>query len=283
MTAKILDGKALATSVRAKLTQLIEEKKLAPGLAVILVGNDAASKIYVQSKRQACEEVGIQSFAYDLPADTSQEALLKIIAQLNQDPKVNGILVQLPLPAHLDADEILEHIDPSKDVDGLHPYQLGRLAQKKPQFRPCTSYGVMELLKSANLNLKGMNAVIVGASNIVGRPMALELLMANCTVTICHRYTKDLEQHIRRADLLISAIGKPGVIHSDWIKPGAVVVDVGTNRLASGKLVGDIEFSSAKKKASWITPVPGGVGPMTVTMLLQNTVHSYLSSQGKHV
>lgn len=279
MTAKILDGTALASIIRAELKTNIEQLKQqnlsVPGLAVILLGQDPASHIYVSKKRQACKEIGMHSLAYDLPADTSQEKLLQLIATLNADPEVHGILVQLPLPKHFDPNLILESIDPYKDVDGFHPYNLGRLAQKRPFLRPCTSYGVMKLLDQIHTPLEGMNAVIVGASNIVGRPMALELLMVNSTVTICHRYTQNLADHIRTADLLIVAIGKTNVIQSSWIKPGAIVVDIGTNRLSNGSLVGDVDFESAKERASWITPVPGGVGPMTVTMLLQNTFYAY--------
>lgn len=279
MTAQILDGKALAQTIRtrlkAEIDQIIQQGKPAPGLAVILVGSDPASHIYVNNKRRACEEVGIHSFAYDLPTDTPQDSLFSLLDKLNQNPDVHGILVQLPLPTQIDSDLILERILPHKDVDGFHPYNLGRLAQRKALLRPCTPYGIMKLLESTGASLKGMNAVVVGASNIVGRPMALELLIANCTVTICHRYTTDLASHIKQADLLIAAIGKPNIIQTEWIKPGAIVIDVGTNRLADGRLVGDIDYASAKEKASWITPVPGGVGPMTIAMLLQNTVDSY--------
>ena len=279
MTAQILDGKALAANIRAEIkaevSKLRKQGKPTPGLAVILVGSDHASEIYVKNKRRACEEVGIHSFAHDLPSNTPQTELFSLLDELNQNTFVHGILVQLPLPSQIDSELILERILPEKDVDGFHPYNLGRLAQRKPLLRPCTPFGIMKLLESTHVPLKGMNAVIVGASNIVGRPMALELLIANCTVTICHRYTKDLENHVRHADILIVAIGKHGVVHSDWIKPGAIVIDVGTNRLAHGRVVGDIDFATAKKRASWITPVPGGVGPMTIAMLLQNTLDSY--------
>lgn len=279
MTAQILDGKALAAKIRAELkaeiATIIKQGKPEPGLAVILVGSDPASHIYVNSKRCACEEVGIHSFAYDLPADTSQKKLFSLLDELNLDPLIHGILVQLPLPTQIDSELILERILPQKDVDGFHPYNLGHLAQRKPLLRPCTPYGIMKLLEATGLPLQGLNAVVVGASNIVGRPMALELLSANCTVTICHRYTTNLASHVKQADILISAIGKPNIIQTDWIKPGAIVIDVGTNRLADGRVVGDIDFASAKKIASWITPVPGGVGPMTVAMLMQNTVDAY--------
>lgn len=279
MSAKIIDGKAIAAKIRSDLKAKIAElqliKKQAPGLAVILVGADPASEIYVTNKRQACQQVGINSFAYDLSQDTSQEKLLALIEQLNQDPAVNGILVQLPLPRQIDSNLILESINPSKDVDGFHPYNLGRLAQKRPLLRPCTPYGIVELLKYPQIPLQGLNATVVGASNIVGRPMALELLLLDCTVTICHRQTRDLRSAVKQADILVAAMGNPGVIQSNWIKPGAIVIDVGMNRLADGRLVGDIEFETAKEIAGWITPVPGGVGPMTVAMLMQNTFDSY--------
>jgi len=279
MTAQIIDGKALAGKIRAelklKIDHIIKVGKPAPGLAVILVGSDPASQIYVRHKRQACQEIGIKSFAYDLPATTSQEELLHLIQTLNQDPTIHGILVQLPLPKQIDSNLILESIVPAKDIDGFHPYNLGRLAQKRPLLRPCTPYGIVQMLEETKTTLQGLHAVVVGASNIVGRPMALELLLLDCTVTICHRCTKDLAFHVKQADLLVAAIGKPGVIQSDWIKPGAIVIDVGMNRLADGQLVGDIDFKSAQKQASWITPVPGGVGPMTVAMLMQNTLFAY--------
>jgi methylenetetrahydrofolate dehydrogenase (NADP+)/methenyltetrahydrofolate cyclohydrolase len=279
MTAQILDGKKLSVTIRADLkaqmAALAKAGKPAPGLAVVLVGDDPASQVYVRNKREACNEIGMQSFAYDLANDVSQQDLLKLIDQLNQDSKVNGILIQLPLPAQIDTQTILERVDPKKDVDGFHPYNLGRLAQGQPLLRPCTPYGIIKLLAEYKINLSGLNAVVVGASNIVGRPMALELLTEDCTVTICHSKTKDLAQHISCADLLVAAIGHPGVIKSEWLKPGVIVVDVGMNRLDDGRLVGDIDFDSAKQKASWITPVPGGVGPMTVATLLQNTYYSY--------
>ncbi len=276
MTAQILDGKALAANIRAKIKTKIADRLQqglrAPGLAVILIGNDPASAVYVKHKRQACQEVGIVSFAYDLPDTTTQEELLQLIDKLNADPTIDGILVQLPLPFNIDKSIILEHIAPHKDIDGFHPYNLGRLAQRKPLLRPCTPHGIMTLLHHYKLHIKGMDAVVVGASNIVGRPLALELLIAGATVTVCHRFTRDLAAHVKNADLLIVAIGKPGIVQSEWIKPGAIVVDVGMNRLQDGHLVGDIEFASASKKASWITPVPGGVGPMTVATLMENTL-----------
>lgn len=276
MTAQIIDGKSIAANIRktiaAKVQQRLAKNLRAPGLAVVLVGQDPASEIYVRNKRKACEEVGFLSVAYDLPADTSQEKLLQLIEQLNNDASIDGILIQLPLPKHIDENAVLERIHPDKDVDGFHPYNLGRLAQRRPLLRPCTPFGITKLLESIGVNLAGMNAVIVGASNIVGRPMALELLLAKCTTTVCHRFTQNLPEHIKRADLLIVAIGKPGIIKSEWIKPGAIVIDVGINRLADGSLVGDLEFNSAKERASWITPVPGGVGPMTIAILLENTL-----------
>lgn len=272
MTAKILDGKKLAAKIRTRLKHEIAESQTSiPGLAVVLLGSDSASQIYVKNKRQACLEVGMRSFNYDLPKNTNQENLLSLIDQLNHDPDIHGILVQLPLPDQIDSSIILESINPKKDVDGFHPYNLGRLAQERPLLRPCTPYGIIQLLHEAKIPLSGKHAVIVGASMIVGRPMALELLLEDCTVTICHRKTKQLSEHLKNADLVIAAIGNPGVIDSAWLKPGVVVVDVGMNRLPDGRLVGDIDFEPAKEKASWITPVPGGVGPMTVAMLLQNT------------
>lgn len=276
MNAQIINGKTTAMAIQSELAAAVAERQRcglrAPGLAVILVGGHSASQIYVRSKREACQKIGFISESYDLPEGTSQSQLLDIIRQLNQAEHIDGILVQLPLPAHLDATEILEAIDPLKDVDGFHPYNLGRLAQKRPLLRPCTPYGIMTLLERYSIPLKGMEAVIVGASNIVGRPMGLELLLAGCTVTTCHRFTHDLDSHINRAQLLISATGKVGIIKSEWLKKEVVIIDVGMNRLANGSVVGDIEFDSAAAIASWITPVPGGVGPMTVTMLLKNTL-----------
>lgn len=280
MTAQILDGKAVAELQRANLTaeiaQMVKMGQRCPALAVVLVGNDSASQIYVHNKCKACEQVGITSLSYDLPADTNQMDLLALIDNLNQASNVDGILVQLPLPAHIDERAVLERIAIHKDVDGFHPYNLGRLAQKNPALRPCTPYGVMKLLEHYQLSICGLNATIVGASNIVGRPMALELLNAGCTVTICHSNTQNLNQAIAMADVLVVAIGKPGVIKTSWIKPGAIVIDIGINRLADGRVVGDIDFTEAKQCTSWLTPVPGGVGPMTVATLLHNT---YLAAQ----
>lgn len=246
----------------------------APGLAVILVGSDPASEIYVGSKRKACEEVGFISRSYDLPATTSEQALLELIDQLNEDQAIDGILVQLPLPEGIDNVKVLERIAPSKDVDGFHPYNVGRLCQRAPILRPCTPRGIITLLERNNVDTFGLNAVIVGASNIVGRPMALELLLAGCTTTVTHRFTKDLRSHIERADLLVVAVGKAHFIPGDWIKPGAIVIDVGINRLESGKVTGDVDFDAACERASLITPVPGGVGPMTVATLIQNTLEA---------
>lgn len=276
MTAQIIDGKMIAHQLQQQLAEQLRLRKqqglAAPGLAVILVGENPASIVYVRNKRIACEQVGIVSTVYHLPAAASQLELLKLIQQLNQDSAVHGILVQLPLPDSIDAYQVLEAIDPQKDVDGFHPYNIGRLVQKRPLLRPCTPYGIIKLLAHYNFALEGLNSVVVGASNIVGRPMALELLLAKSTVTVCHSKTADLAHFIEQADLLITAIGQPGVIHSEWIKPGAIVVDVGMNRMPDGKLAGDIDFDTAQLTAAWITPVPGGVGPMTVTTLLYNTL-----------
>ncbi|MDH0334506.1 bifunctional methylenetetrahydrofolate dehydrogenase/methenyltetrahydrofolate cyclohydrolase FolD [Metapseudomonas otitidis] len=278
MTAQLIDGKTIAARLRQQIAQRVAERRQQglriPGLAVILVGSDPASQVYVAHKRKDCEEVGFISQAHDLPASTRQDELLALIDRLNQDPAIDGILVQLPLPAHLDASLLLERISPDKDVDGFHPYNIGRLAQRIPLLRPCTPKGIMTLLESTGADLYGMDAVIVGASNIVGRPMALELLLAGCTVTVTHRFTKDLAGHVGRADLVVVAAGKPGLVKGEWIKEGAIVIDVGINRQEDGKLVGDVEYEPALQRASWITPVPGGVGPMTRACLLENTLHA---------
>ncbi|SEJ25477.1 methenyltetrahydrofolate cyclohydrolase /5,10-methylenetetrahydrofolate dehydrogenase (NADP+) [Azotobacter beijerinckii] len=278
MTAKLIDGKAIAASLRQQIAQRVAERRQqglrAPGLAVILVGTDPASQVYVSHKRKDCEEVGFHSQAYDLPTSTSQDELLALIDRLNGDATIDGILVQLPLPKHLDASLLLERIRPDKDVDGFHPYNIGRLAQRMPLLRPCTPKGIMTLLQSTGLDLHGLDATVVGASNIVGRPMALELLLAGCTVTVTHRFTRNLAEHVGRSDLVVVAAGKPGLVKGEWIKPGAIVVDVGINRLNDGKLVGDVEFSAAAERAGWITPVPGGVGPMTRACLLENTLYA---------
>jgi methylenetetrahydrofolate dehydrogenase (NADP+)/methenyltetrahydrofolate cyclohydrolase len=278
MTAKLIDGKAIAAGLRQQIAKRVTERReqglRTPGLAVILVGNDPASQVYVSHKRKDCEEVGFNSKAYDLPTDTSQDELTDLIDRLNDDPNIDGILVQLPLPAHLDASKLLERIRPDKDVDGFHPYNVGRLAQRIPLLRPCTPKGIMALLESTGVDLYGMDAVIVGASNIVGRPMAMELLLAGCTVTVTHRFTRDLPGHVGRADLVIVAAGKPGLVKGEWIKEGAIVIDVGINRQENGKLVGDVVYETALPRAGWITPVPGGVGPMTRACLLENTLYA---------
>lgn len=276
MTAQIIDGKQIAAGLRKTLKSRVDKRLTSglrkPGLAVILVGSDPASEVYVRNKRKGCEDVGIESLAYDLDADTSEEKLLDLIDALNTNDAVNGILVQLPLPSHINTEIVIERIHPEKDVDGFHPYNVGRLALRMPVLRPCTPRGVMTLLESTGEPVQGQHAVIVGASNHVGRPMALELLLAGCTITVCHRFTKDLEAHVCQADILIVAVGKPGIVKGDWVKPGATVIDIGINRTEDGKLIGDVDFAAAKEKAAWITPVPGGVGPMTVATLLQNTI-----------
>ncbi|QLB17879.1 bifunctional methylenetetrahydrofolate dehydrogenase/methenyltetrahydrofolate cyclohydrolase [Mannheimia varigena] len=279
MTAQIISGSEIASKIKKgiseKITHYVEQGKRKPGLAVILVGADPASQVYVGSKRKSCAEIGIESKSYDLSAEATEAELLSLIEELNQDESVDGILVQLPLPKQIDSTKVIEAIAPYKDVDGFHPYNVGRLAQRIPTLRSCTPYGVMKLLETTGMDLYGQHAVIVGASNIVGRPMALELLLAGCTVTVTHRFTKDLESHVRQADILVVAVGKPEFIPGDWIKEGAIVIDVGINRGADGKLKGDVEYSVASQKASFITPVPGGVGPMTVAMLMQNTLQAY--------
>lgn len=278
MSAQLIDGKAVAAHIRQDIKHRVEARLAAgrrrPGLAVVLVGDDPASKIYVGSKRRACEEVGFLSRAHDLPADITQQRLLGLIDELNADPQIDGILVQLPLPAHIDPETVIERIRPDKDVDGFHPYNVGRLAARMPTLRSCTPYGVMQLLDSVGETYKGRHAVVVGASNHVGRPMALELLLAGATVTVCHRFTRDTAEHVRRADIVVVAVGRPGLVRGEWIKPGATVIDVGINRLPDGRLVGDVEFEAARERAAHITPVPGGVGPMTVAMLLRNTLEA---------
>lgn len=276
MTAKIIDGKAIAFLEQQRIAKKVKENlRLGlrpPGLAVLLVGDDPASKVYVRKKRQSCEEVGFYSEAHDYPKDVAPEILFNKIEELNHSALIDGILVQLPLPVHISTDKVLESIAPHKDVDGFDAYNMGRLAQNKTGLRPCTPHGIIALLTHTDLTLKGCHACVVGASKIVGRPMALELLNHDATVTICHRYTKDLSLQIGQADLVVVAIGKPQFIQGSWIKPGAVVIDVGTNHTKEGKLVGDVDFEEAKKRASWITPVPGGVGPMTVAILMKNTM-----------
>lgn len=278
MNARIIDGKSIAENLRSGIKQRIEQRRACglrnPGLAVVLVGADPSSQVYVRSKRRACEEVGICSFSYDLPETTSERDLLALISELNARTDVDGILVQLPLPAQISPEAIIDHIHPDKDVDGFHAYNVGRLALRNPLLRPCTPHGIMTLIEHTGHPVRGADAVIVGASNIVGRPMALELLLAGCTVTVCHRFTRDLHLHVQRAEILIAAVGQPGLVKGQWIKPGAIVIDVGINRLADGRLMGDVEFEIAKERAAWITPVPGGVGPMTVATLLENTLYS---------
>lgn len=278
VSAHLIDGKRIASALRNDIKARVDARRAsgrrAPGLAVILVGHDPASEVYVRNKRRACDEVGMRSFSYDLPASTSQNELLALIDELNGRADVDGILVQLPLPAQVSADAVIERIDPGKDVDGFHPCNMGRLALRKPSLRPCTPWGVMRLLENTGMALRGKHAVVVGASNHVGRPMALELLLAGCTVTVCHSATRDLAGHVARAEVLVVAVGRPGLVKGDWIKPGAIVIDVGINRLPNGKFSGDVEFGPARDRAAWITPVPGGVGPMTVATLLLNTLEA---------
>lgn len=278
MSAKIIDGKMISETIRQEVAEKVKLRlslgKRAPGLAVILVGNDPASQIYVNSKRLTCEAVGFISRSYDLAEKTTESELLQLIDQLNNDKAIDGILVQLPLPKTIDYIKILEHIHPDKDVDGFHPYNIGRLCQRAPRLRPCTPRGIITLLERYQIKLLGLNAVIVGASNIVGRPMSLELLLAGCTTTVAHRFTTNLRHHVEQADLLVVAIGKANFIPGEWIKPGAVVMDVGINRLENGKVTGDVCYQEAQQRASWITPVPGGVGPMTVATLMQNTLQA---------
>ncbi len=286
MTAQILDGRALSARLRECLrrdtAELVAKHGRSPGLAVILIGEDPASQIYVRNKKKACVDVGIESdtFSQTLPAKTSQQHILGLIAELNADPKVDGILVQMPVPEHIDPEAIIEAIDPGKDVDGFHPYNVGRLTARMPALRSCTPFGCMKLLEQTGIDLHGQEAVIVGASNIVGRPMAMELLLAGATITVTHKFTLNLRQHIERADIVVAAAGKPGLVKGEWIKPGATVIDVGINRTNEGKLTGDVEFDEAAERAAWITPVPGGVGPMTITMLLTNTVQAFREHLG---
>ncbi|HEJ9413663.1 TPA: bifunctional methylenetetrahydrofolate dehydrogenase/methenyltetrahydrofolate cyclohydrolase FolD [Proteus mirabilis] len=278
MSARIIDGKTIAQTIRSEVAEKVKQRinmgKRAPGLAVILVGDNPASQIYVASKRKACDEVGFISRSYDLPDTTSEADLLNLIDTLNEDNTIDGILVQLPLPAGIDNVKVLERIHPDKDVDGFHPYNIGRLCQRAPKLRPCTPRGIVTLLERCNIPMNGLNAVIIGASNIVGRPMSLELLLAGCTTTVTHRFTKDLRFHVEHADLVVVAVGKPNFIPGEWIKPGAIVIDVGINRLENGKVVGDVDFAQASQRAGWISPVPGGVGPMTVATLIQNTLQA---------
>ncbi|USZ47998.1 MULTISPECIES: bifunctional methylenetetrahydrofolate dehydrogenase/methenyltetrahydrofolate cyclohydrolase FolD [unclassified Halomonas] len=286
MTAQLIDGKSIAATVRQQVARQVQARidagERIPGLAVVLVGEDPASHVYVRNKHRACEQAGISSVQHALPASTSQAELEALVDQLNADSSIDGILVQLPLPDHLDARPILERILPSKDVDGFHPYNLGRLAQRLPLLRPCTPKGVMTLLHHSGLAVRGLDATVVGASNIVGRPMALELMLAGCTTTVCHRFTRDLEAQVRKAELLVVAVGKPGLVKGEWVRDGAIVIDVGINRQEDGRLVGDVDFDEAARRAGHITPVPGGVGPMTVASLLENTLMAADIHDGQH-
>ena len=279
VTAQIIDGKRIAAEVKAEVKRgvdaLLARGKRRPGLAVVMVGDNPASQVYVRNKRRACEECGIVSVAHDLPQSTSETELLARIDELNHEEALDGILVQLPVPEHVRQAAIVERIDPRKDVDGFHPYNVGRLAERTPLIRPCTPYGVIRMLDHIGVSVKGRHCVVVGASNIVGRPMSLELLLMGATTTVTHRFTRDLEAHVRAAEVLIVAAGKPGLVPGEWVREGAVVVDVGMNRREDGSLCGDVQFESARQRASWITPVPGGVGPMTVAMLMQNTLEAY--------
>jgi len=281
MTARLIDGKAIARELRDGLRRQIEDRSAVglrpPGLAVILVGADPASLVYVRNKRVACQEVGVVSRDYDLPETTSEAALLALIDQLNADDEIDGILVQLPLPAQIDEIAVIERINPVKDVDGFHPYTVGRLSQRIPVLRPATPFGAMTLLRHIGAVVKGSHAVVVGASNHVGRPLALEFLLAGATTTVCHRFTRDLPAHVAQADILAVAVGKPGLIRGEWIKPGGIVLDIGITRLPNGRLSGDVEFDAACQRAAWITPVPGGIGPMTIAMLLHNTLTAAVS------
>ncbi len=287
MTARILDGKRIAGQLLDRVGQHVAERVAAglppPGLAVVLVGSDPASAIYVRNKRRACARAGIRSFDHDLPASTTQEELFALIDRLNADPAVSGILVQSPLPGHVDEDALVDRIDPAKDVDGFHAVNVGRLVLRRLGLRPCTPKGVMTLLGHTDRPVRGRDAVIVGVSNHVGRPLALELLIAGATVTCCHKFTRDLAEHVRKADILVVAVGRAGLVKGEWIKPGAVVIDVGINRMEDGRLEGDVEFESAAERASWITPVPGGVGPMTVATLIENTLEAAQGRQARSV
>lgn len=278
MTARILDGKRIADEILDELAQRVRARRKAglprPGLAVVLVGDDPASSVYVRNKRRACQRIGFHTLDFDLPANVSGGELYALIDRLNADPAVHGILIQLPLPAHIDATDLIQRIRPDKDVDGFHAENVGRLALRQPGLRPCTPKGVMTLLAHTDKPVRGRHAVVVGVSNHVGRPLGLELLLAGATVTSCHRFTQDLAGFVGMADLLIVAVGKPGLVKGHWVKPGAVVIDVGINRLEDGTLTGDVEFQRASERASWITPVPGGVGPMTVATLMQNTLEA---------
>lgn len=278
MVAKILDGKAIALEIRSEIKKEVDKQVLLgkhrPGLAVILVGEDPASQVYVRNKKIACEKAGFNDVSMILPVSTTQAELLSKIDELNEDNSVHGIIVQLPVPPHINPEEIIERISPKKDVDGFHPYNMGKLATRSPKLAPCTPHGIMTMLDKTGIDVKGLNAVVVGASNIVGVPMALELLNKRATVTICHSATKNLKKKVSKADIVVVGVGIAEMVKGSWIKKGAIVIDVGINRLENGSLVGDVEFKSAKENASWITPVPGGVGPMTIATLLQNTLQT---------
>jgi methylenetetrahydrofolate dehydrogenase (NADP+)/methenyltetrahydrofolate cyclohydrolase len=278
-----MDGKAVGAKVRAEVkaraAAFAQAHGRAPGLAVVQVGDNPASSVYVRSKRKGCDEAGIASFAHDLAGTASREELLALVRQLNADARVDGILMQLPLPGGIDANEIMDAIDPEKDVDGFHPHNTGLLAQKRPGLRPCTPYGVIRLATEYGLKLRGLRATVVGASNIVGRPMALELLLAGATVTVCHTGTRDLRAEVERADLVVAAVGRPGMVRGEWIREGAAVFDVGINRTEDGRLVGDVGYDAAVIRAGWITPVPGGIGPMTIAMLLSNTLDAAMAAK----
>ena len=275
--AKIIDGKAIAARIRIEIAEgvaALKQRGITPGLAVVLVGDDPASRVYVSMKEKACAEAGIYSDEHKLPVETSEAELLALVDRLNNDPAIHGILVQLPLPPQIDTDKVLEAISPAKDADGFHPYNVGRLSVGKPLFQPCTPYGVMVMLKEEGVDLAGKEVVVIGRSNIVGKPVAMMCLAQNATVTVCHSRTRNLAEVVRRADVVIAAVGRPEMVKGDWIKQGAVVIDVGVNRVGDKRLVGDVDFAAASQRAAAITPVPGGVGPMTITMLLYNTLES---------
>lgn len=275
--AKIIDGKAIAAKIRIEIAEgvaVLKQRGITPGLAVVLVGDDPASRVYVSMKEKACAEAGIYSDEHKLPVETSEAELLALVDRLNNDPAIHGILVQLPLPPQIDTDKVLEAISPEKDADGFHPYNVGRLSVGKPLFQPCTPYGVMVMLKEEGVDLAGKEVVVIGRSNIVGKPVAMMCLAQHATVTVCHSRTRNLAEVVRRADVVIAAVGRPEMVKGDWIKQGAVVIDVGVNRVGDKKLVGDVDFAAASQRAAAITPVPGGVGPMTITMLLYNTLES---------
>lgn len=282
MPAALLDGKLVASTMRHSLQQqikqIVQTGRRPPCLAVILIGSDPASIIYIENKRKACTDLGIASIPHLLPTDISEQALLTLLAKLNQDANIDGILVQLPLPKHIRTSLIIESIHPDKDVDGFHPLNMGKLAQGHPTLRPCTPWGVMRLLQHYKLNVSGLSALVIGASTIVGRPMALELLLAKATVTIAHSKTQNLHQYVRQSDIIVTATGIPGLVHTEWLQPNQIIIDVGIHRNAANKIQGDIDFAQAQTQVAWITPVPGGVGPMTVTMLLENTVACWLNN-----